>query len=261
MEIYDFHAHIYPEKIREKAVESFYTDYTITVNCNGSAEYLLQTGKKAGIDKFVTLAVATTGRNVEAVNDFILYEQVAHPEFVAFGSVHPDHPDMCGEIERIKKAGIKGIKLHPSTQKFVVDDERMFPVYDYLSEIGLPLLVHCGDYRFDFDNPERVAHVLDEFPKLRLVAAHLGGWLLYDRALDMFKNRECYLDCSSVFMYTGKRHGLQLIREYGAERIVFGSDYPVWNPEQELKALLELGLTDSELEMILCRNAKDLLGE
>ncbi|MGN0164541.1 MAG: amidohydrolase family protein [Lachnospiraceae bacterium] len=259
MEIYDFHAHIYPEKIREKAVNSLADGYTIDVHCHGSADSLLEIGRQAGINHFVTLSVATGAAHVVSVNNFILEEQKNHKEFIAFGSVHPDYPDICGELERIKKGGIKGIKIHPDSQRFKVDDERMFPFYDLLGQYGIPLLVHCGDYRFDFDNPERVARVLDEFPKLIMIAAHFGGWLLYDRAVDVLKNRNCFLDCSSSIMYVGKRRGLELIREYGAERIVFGSDYPVWNPATELDALYSLGLKDPELEMILHGNAEQIL--
>lgn len=260
MEIYDFHAHIYPNKIKEKAVRSLEDGYDIEVKCDGSAEDLLEAGRKAGISRFVTLAVALSPLHVESINNFILEEQKEHPEFIAFGSVHPDHPDSCGEIDRIKKLGIKGIKLHPDSQRFKLDAREMFPVYDLMSQYGLPLLVHCGDYRYDFDNPERVARIIDEFPKLTVVAAHFGGWLLFDRAIDALKNRNCYLDCSSSIMYTGKRRGLELIREYGAERMVFGSDYPVWNPAEELETLWSLGLSERELELIFSKNAKSILG-
>lgn len=259
MEIYDFHAHIYPEKIRERAVHSLEEGYTISLKGDGSADSLLDIGRRAGINHFVTLSVAVNPSHVESVNDFILEEQNKHPEFIAFGSMHADYDNKCAEIERIRNLGIKGVKIHPSTQRFRVDDERMFPVYDLLSQSGLPLLVHCGDYRFDYDNPERVGHVLDEFPKLTLIAAHMGGWLLFDRALDVFKGRKCYLDCSSTIAFTGKRRGLELIREYGAERVVFGSDYPVWNPAEELETLFSLGLKDEELQLILHGNAERIL--
>lgn len=259
MEIYDFHAHIYPEKVREKAIHSLIDGYTIDINCDGSADSLLKIGREAGIGHFVTLSVAASAAHVESVNDFILKQQQEHSEFIAFGTIHPDFPDPVGEIERIRAAGIKGIKIHPDTQRFQADDKAMYPVYDFLSRCGLPLLVHCGDYRFDYDNPERVAHILDEFPKLTMIAAHFGGWLLFDRALDVFRNKNCWLDCSSSIMYTGKRRGKELIRAYGSERIVFGSDYPVWNPAKELETLLSLGLTDGELENILYKNAERLL--
>lgn len=261
MEIYDFHAHIYPEKVREKAVKSLESGYTINLCCDGSEETLLEISKQTGISHYVTLGVAASAKHVESVNNFILERQAKVPEFIGFGSMHPDYEDPLGELERIYNAGIAGIKLHPSSQRFKADDERMFPFYDMIRELGLPLLVHCGDYRVDFDNPERVGHLLDLFPGIKLIAAHMGGWLLHDRALDVFKNRDCYLDCSSTIAFTGKRRGLELIREYGAERIVFGSDYPVWNPAHELEVLYSLGLGDDELEMILCKNAERVLGK
>lgn len=260
MDIYDFHAHIYPDKVREKALLSIADNYEITIDFDGTVDNLLKVGGEAGISKFVALPVAVSGRHVESVNDYALSEQKLHKEIIAFGSMHADYEDKVKEIRRIKDIGLHGVKLHPDSQGFRVDDERMFPVYQEMSDLGLPLVVHCGDYRYDFDNPERLANVIDAFPKLTVVAAHFGGWLLFDRAVDALLDKNCYLDCSSSSLYTGKRRFKELIRTYGAERIVFGTDYPMWDPRVELQVLYDIGLKDSELQMILCDNAKRILG-
>lgn len=259
MEIYDFHAHIYPDKIREKALDTIMDEYIIKIDYDGTVDTLLDIGRRCGINHFVALPVAVTGRHVRSVNDFALNEQKQHKEIISFGSMHIDYEDMTGELERIYKEGLHGIKLHPDTQGFRVDDKRMFPLYDAMSMFNMPLVVHCGDYRYDFDNPERVAHVIDEFPKLKVVTAHFGGWLLYDRAVDALLSRQCYLDCSSSATYLGNRRFKELIRLYGAERILFASDYPMWNPEAELANLCNIGLTDKELELILYKNAERIL--
>ncbi len=260
MEIYDFHAHIYPEKVREKAVHSIEESYMIERNCDGSIEGLIKRGSEAGIKHFVALSVAQSGKHVESINDFALEMQEKYAEITAFGSIHPDYCDCEKELVRIKKAGIKGIKLHPDTQRFYADDEKMYPVYDLIRQLELPIVMHCGDYRYDFDNPERVARVVREFPGLKFVAAHFGGWLLFDRALDEFLQLDCYLDCSASVSFLGKRRMKELIRAYGAERIVFGSDSPMFDPVKELEGLMQLGLRDDELELILHGNAEKILG-
>jgi predicted TIM-barrel fold metal-dependent hydrolase len=259
MDIYDFHAHIYPEKIREKAIESVSDNYTINIDCDGKADTLITDCKEAGINHFVALSVAQSAKHVESINDFALSLQENYEEIDSFGSIHPDYEEPEKELERIFKSGIKGIKIHPDSQGFKVDDERMFPIYDTIRALRLPLMIHCGDYRFDYDNPERVAKVIDEFPGLTIIAAHFGGWLLYDRALDALKDKKCYLDCSSSMMYLGKRRSKELIRAYGAERMLYVSDYPMWNPATELETLRSLGLESDELELMLHINAERIL--
>ena len=88
--------------------------------------------------------------------------------------LHAAMEDPLSEIDRIEKLSLKGIKLHPNTQRFPIDDIRMDPVYDALQG-RLPVLIHCGDPRYDYSHPRRLRRVLERFPKLTVIAAHLGG--------------------------------------------------------------------------------------
>ncbi len=257
--IYDFHAHIYPEKIAARAVEGVGNFYQLPMAADGTAETLLKLGKPAGITNYVVHSVATGARQVESVNDFIIREVQEHPdEFTGFGTLHPDYGNLLGELERIKRAGLSGLKIHPDSQRFYVDDKRMYPVYDYLQG-RLPILIHCGDYRYDYDHPRRIRKLLEEFPRLTVIAAHFGGWSVFDVAVEYLQDKNCYLDCSSSVMFVGKRRALELIRIYGAERMLFGSDYPMWNPAEELSVLQSLGLTGEELDCMLYKNAERIL--
>jgi predicted TIM-barrel fold metal-dependent hydrolase len=123
-----------------------------------------------------------------------------------------------------------------------------------------PVIFHTGDYRYSFSHPSRLARVLDAFPRLTAVAAHFGGWSLFDIALDHLHSRFCYFDVSSSLPFLGKRRALELIRVYGAERFLFGSDYPMWNPAACLREFLELDLSGGEQDKILYQNALALLG-
>lgn len=257
--IYDFHAHIYPEKIAARAVEGVSHFYQLPMAADGTVETLLKLGKPAGITNYIVHSVATGAKQVESVNDFIAREMREHPqELIGFGTLHPDCGNLLEELERIERAGLCGLKLHPDSQRFFVDDKRMYPVYDYLQG-RLPLLVHCGDYRFDYDHPRRIRKILDDFPGLTLIAAHFGGWSIFDVAVEYLQDKNCYLDCSSSVMFLGKRRALELIRLYGAERMLFGSDYPMWNPAEELSVLQSLGLTGEELDSMLYKNAERIL--
>lgn len=115
----------------------------------------------------------------------------------------------------------------------------------------LPVLMHCGDYRYDFSHPRRLANVLDAFPGLTVVAAHFGGWSVFDDAVTYLKDRRCYMDISSTMPFIGTQKVYEYIKIYGADRLMFGSDFPMWNPTGELKGFLTLNLTQDEQEKIL----------
>ena len=260
MKVLDFHAHIYPETISEKAVHSVSEFYSIDVDHPGTPAALLEAGKQAGIDRFVVHSVAVTPKQVQSINSFIAEECAAHPEFFGFGTLHADMDDPRGEIERIESMGLRGIKIHPDTQRFNMDDPKMMAIYEML-EGRLPVLIHCGDYRYDYSHPRRLAAVLDQFPNLTVIGAHFGGWSIFDLAVEYLEHRRCYLDISSSMMFLGLRRTAELIRIYGADRILFGTDFPMWSPKSELEQTLRLGLSQEELERVLYRNGMEILGQ
>ncbi len=166
--IIDAHVHIYPEKIADKAVEGIKSFYNMHLEYDGRISTLLREGKKAGVDKFIVQSVATSWEQVKSINDFIAKSAAENPEFIGFGTMHPDFPDIAGEVERITALGLKGIKLHSDFQRFNIDDERAFPIYE-AAEGRLPILMHMGDARSDFSAPERLVKVIERFPKLTVI--------------------------------------------------------------------------------------------
>ena len=259
MSIIDFHAHIYPDKIAEKATNATGDFYGITPACIGTSEALLREGKRAGIDRFVLLPVATRPEQARHINTFIRDEVNAHAEFHGFGTLHPDCAEKPEEAEYILQSGLLGVKLHPDTQGFDTDDKRLFEVYDYLQGRGT-LIVHCGDKRFDYSHPRRLKNVIDNFPKLRVIAAHLGGWSLFDEAFALLKNSDCFFDISSCTMFLPPEKVAKYICGYGADRVLFGTDFPLWSPESEVKAFQKLPLKSTEFEKIAYKNALRVIG-
>ena len=153
---------------------------------------------------------------------------------------------------------MRGIKLHPDTQGFNTDDKRLFEIFDYIQG-KIPLLIHCGDKRFDFSHPRRLKNVIENFPHLQVIAAHLGGWSLFDEAFALLKNEDCYLDISSTMMFLPQEQVEHYIHSYGADRILFGTDYPLWNPVKEVASFKTLHLTYGEYEKIAYKNALEIL--
>jgi predicted TIM-barrel fold metal-dependent hydrolase len=271
--VIDFHSHIYPGKIAAKAVTNIGAFYNLPMQGSerskgggGTPEALAEEGRRGGVDHFVVFSAAGSAGQVASINNFIAAacrERAAaggKPGFTGMGTMHPDLEKPGEELERLMSLGLKGIKLHPDMQKFNIDDERMMKIYAQ-AEGKLPFVFHTGDYRFDYSHPARLARVMDAFPRLTVVAAHFGGWSVYDLALEYFKDRRCYMDVSSAIPYLGHKRAVELIRIYGAERFLFGSDYPMWDPGDCLKEFLELDLTDAERERILWGTAKEILPE
>jgi len=268
--VIDFHAHIFPDNLAEKAVLNTEKFYSLTVRRKGTVSDLLMNSrtedntsanKNAGkIDRFVVFSAAAVPGQVESINTFIAEVTRAHPELIGFGTLHPDLPDPANEIERMTKLGLRGVKFHPDMQRFDIDDERMTKIYSLLSG-RLPVIFHTGDYRYSWSHPARLAKVLDNFPGLTAVAAHFGGWSIFDLALEYLKDRFCYFDISSSLPFLGKKRSEELIRIYGAERFLFGSDYPMWNPDSCLDDFMRLDLNLREQELILYKNALAILNK
>lgn len=204
MPIIDAHAHIYPEKIATKAVSAIGRFYGVehSMAGKGSSEDLLS-HKKAGITHFIVHSVATSPRAVATINDFIAEQCAAHPEFIGFGTMHPDLEDMETEVERALGLGLHGFKLHPDTQEVNMDDPRLMNFYEMIAG-RVPLAVHTGDYRYDFSSPRRLARIMKTFPDLVVDAAHLSGWATYDIGYDIMveeglaRNERLFIDRKSV---------------------------------------------------------------
>ncbi|MBR3181805.1 MAG: amidohydrolase family protein [Eggerthellaceae bacterium] len=267
MPIVDAHAHIYPEKIASKAVEAVGRFYGVEASMagKGSSADLLTHCKTAGITHFIVHSVATTAKSVPTINSFLAAENSAHPEFIGFGTMHHEFEDMEAEVDRALSLGLHGFKLHPDTQQVNMDDPRLMNFYEIIAG-RVPLVVHTGDYRYDYSSPRRLARIMKTFPDLVVNAAHLSGWATYDIGYDIMVEEglvhaeRLFVDASSSFAWIGRRHMRELIRMWGADRVMYGSDYPMWDPTYELNEMLHCELTDDELEKVLWRNAEAFSG-
>ena len=259
--IIDSHAHIFPDKIAVRAADGISSFYNMKVRFDGSVGSLLEIDRKAGVDRAIVQSVATVQEQVHNINNFVSEQVKLHPkELIGFGALHPDFPGVESETERIISLGLKGIKLHPDFQHFNVDDPKAFPIYE-AAEGRLPILFHVGDNRYDFSSPKRLYNVMKRFPKLTIIGAHLAGWTKWDEAAELFSGGVIYADLSSSLYAMTPEHAAELIRKIGTNRVMFGTDYPMWSAVEELERFRKLPLTAEEQEDILYRNALRLLGE
>lgn len=257
----DAHAHIFPDKIAAKAAAGIGRFYDIPTRHDGSLTQMLLEEDRAGVSRVVAHSVATTPTQVAHINEFIMAAHDENPgRIIPFAALHPDTPEMESVIQGIVAAGFKGIKLHPDFQEFQLDEPRALRMFSLIADAKLPVLIHTGDYRYDHSNPGRMAHLLDEIPNLTAICAHLAGWSVYDEARRVLAGRALYVDTSSSLYTLQPAHAAELIRAFGVRRVMFGTDYPMWTPSEEVARLEALPLTDAEKEQIYHVTAEELLG-
>ena len=259
MKIIDIHTHIYPEDIAKKATRSVQDFYDIhTGVMDGTTQMLLQRGERAGIDTYVVLPVAIRPNRVQHINDFIWQKAKEHSCFVPFGTVHAAMDGLTDEVDRLLNMGVKGIKMHPDSQQFPIDDMRLFPMYEAMSG-RIPLMLHMGDTRYNYSHPVRLRKVMDMFPGLKVIAAHFGGYSMYETAREYLQDTDCIMDISSSMMFMEKGVAEKYINMYGAERMAYGTDYPLWDPVQEVERFLQLELKPEQMEQIAWKTAQEFL--
>ena len=260
MQIIDIHTHIYPDEIALKATKSVRDFYQIgEESMDGTESMLMQRGKEAGISKFVILPVAIRADRVQGINDFIVQRVKQNDALIGFGTVHAAMEHMDDEVQRILELGLKGIKMHPDSQRFSIDDLRLFPMYEAVQG-KLPVLLHMGDHRYDYSHPVKLRRILDLFPRLQVIAAHFGGYSMYETACELLKDTDCVFDVSSSLMFLPEGEAERYIGIYGAERMAFGTDYPMWDPVKETEHFFRLKLKEEQFEQICHKTAERILG-
>ena len=260
--IIDAHCHIYPDKIALKATKATENFYQLNkTKLDGTVSMLKSLGQEAGVSHFIVQSVATAPSQVSSINRFIASTVEENKGLMTgLGTLHPDSDDIKKDVEEIISLGLKGVKLHPDIQKFKIDDYRCLKIYEEC-EGKLPILMHTGDNRYDYSNPNRLKPILDIYENLTVIGAHFGGWSIWEEAskqLHEYKN--LYVDCSSTFYGLDDEKIIELIDMYGEDKVLFGTDYPMWTPKTEVDRFFSLNLGEEKNKKILSKNAAKLFG-
>lgn len=254
--IVDFHAHAFHDKIALKAAQQLNEYYDIPLAANGLFYYVVESMKENHIDKMVIHATATKPSQVEKINTYTA--SLTNENIIGFGTLHYAYTNIEAELDRIEKLGLRGIKLHPIFQGFKIDDEKMFPIYEQI-EGRFPVLMHVGDKNSDGATPRRLANIMKRYPKMTVIAAHMGGYSEWDEAERYIIGENCYIDTSSSIRFLPPERSRELIRRHGADKVLFGTDYPLALHKEELDCFDKLELSQEEQEQILWKNAYKLL--
>ncbi|HNX81172.1 MAG TPA: amidohydrolase family protein [Candidatus Omnitrophota bacterium] len=259
--VIDIHTHAWPEKVSLRARETLESLFKIPFVGEPTIDLLLSYMDKNSIDVSVVACVATKPEQVPSINTWAL--SVRSNRLKMFCAMHPDYPDWQRELLRIKEGG-DGIKFQPEFQNFYVDDTRMFDMYAQIENLGLPVLFHCGEELSQTmlvrSNPARLRAVHREFPGLKIIAGHFGGFQIWDETRKFLLGEDIYLETSYFIRFMPRDTVREMLLAHRADRLLFGSDFPLVDQKIDIDCIKGLGLPKALEERILFRNAQELLG-
>lgn len=263
--IIDFHTHVFPDALAPKAGASLSATAGFPMFSDLTVSGQLEVMRRDGVDAAVILNTVTNTHQAEKVNRFAVETAKQFPALAVFGSVHPHGENPAEAVERLHADGIRGIKLHPDYLRIPFDDPSYHPVFEAVAALHMPVVIHAGwdpvSPGFIHATPPAIAKVLDHFPALDLVCAHMGGMRLWDEVLEVLCGKRVYFDTAMCCERTGMSPAQMraIIDRHGAEKILFGSDLPWARPSEILAFLETAGLSREEREAILWKNASELL--
>ena len=264
--IIDFHAHIFPDELAEKAI------YTLTSNIDnlympvhdGTLGGLLKNMDEWNIDISVIQPVITKQSHFKKINEWSA--GICSDRVISFGGIFPHTDDYKTDIDFVAGLGLKGLKFHAQYQDFILDDNYMLKIYDYALNKGLIILHHAGfdpAYPPPFNSsPQQFARVAKEMRGGIIIAAHLGGHAQWDDVEKYLAGSAIYLDTSMGFEYFPHEQFLRIMKKHGSDKILFGSDSPWSNAKREVEHLNALPLSEiseSDKHAVLYGNAKRIL--
>lgn len=260
--IIDIHVHIFPDYMSEKAMERLENKYKLHFIARPVLEDLLKFMDANNIDFSIIQPVSTSVLQVEVLNSWLIDIVADNPERIgAFGTIFPGYRDFPGELSRIKRGGLKGVKFHPNFQSFYPDEEKMHGVYREIIKNDLWALFHAGDEVTPvnklYSNVDSFIRLRRKFPEMKIILAHLGGFKLWDEVIEKIIGEDFHLDLSYTAGFLDESKIKDIIKKHGPDRIFFGTDFPLPNSKVQAKALPGLGLGKDTEEKILYRNAAE----
>ena len=198
--------------------------------------------------------------------------------------------DLAEEVALRAGQGAKGVKMHPGMFYFSPEDKVFWPMYEKCQKLRIPILADSGPwptpnlvfmypsalgYKFpederNFGEPKNWVKVLEAFPKLTIILAHLGSaW--WDERIELgLKYDNLYFDASQGYSAPdqlpliprrslAEEDAVRVLRKIGVERVMFGTDMPGAMPQPQIDQMFRLPLTDGEKRMILSENARRIL--
>ena len=259
----DSHTHVFPRHKALNILSKLSRQGDIPHFTNGTIDGLLDSMKTAGIHLSLISRITTRPEQVASVNRWLY--SLKGENILPMATLHPDMPDGPAYMEGLREKGFIGIKFHPDYQGFYVDDPRMYPLYETAQALRMPILFHAGLDRGLSPPframPAHLSKVHREFPRLPMIAAHMGGEDNYDQTEEYLLGKDIYLDTAFVLRLMDQGTLKRFFRKHPIERFLFGSDSPFTDQSTELNYLLHLPFLGAEAKGKIAGGNASLLFE
>ncbi len=265
--IIDFHTHVFPPQIAAKTLEVLKANVynvrgeTAPSYTEGTVESLKRSMAENGIDISVVMPIATKPKQTPTINTYA--EEITEGNIISFGSLHPMQEDWEEVLDDLSQRGFKGIKIHPQYQDVYVDSPEVIRIIKKAEELKMYTMFHAGAdvgvATSELCTVERICRLLDHVSGKFLIAAHLGGFEMWDDVEKYLVGSEMYFDISCACSLIENEQFLRIIRNHGADKILYGSDSPWKSQSSPLEELKKLDLTQEEMDLITHKNAMKIL--
>ena len=257
----DIHTHAFPDKLATATVAHLAEEGNIAAWANGTVSGLLASMDEAGIEKSVVCSIATKPTQFAAILNWS--KTIRGERLIPFPSLHPGDERLLAHLGELIDAGFTGIKMHSYYQDYALDDPNLYEFHGAVAEAGLILVIHAG---FDFAfartrlaDPQRIAAICRRFPKLKLIATHMGGWEDWDEVEKHLIGQPVYMETSLALESLAPERLRQMLVSHPADYLLFGSDSPWTGQKESLAGLATLDLPPKLFEKITSANARALL--
>jgi len=224
----------------------------------GDKDDLLGYAERLGTDKLcVSSWKAINYDFVEGNNTVLGLMKAAPDKILGYCVVHPRFGEhTLNEIDRcIVKGGMVGAKLYPVAPRWRADEATAFPLMEKLSKLRVPMLVHS-------DPVQPLLNLADRFPEATIIMAHMGGGgsvaNIFATIHDSRRRENVYHDTTTSLVESGTVE--EAVRVLGAERVLFGTDYPVLDPYTQLAKIKSAQITEEAKSLVLGGNMMRLIG-
>ncbi len=231
------------------------------------------------VDRAVVLGFRARHVDVLVPNEYVAEYVRRHPEkLIGFCSVDPQDPDAVEQLDHaVQKLGLRGLKMGPIYQNVAPGDSRFRRIMARAEDLKIPVLIHqgttfCANVSLEIANPIQLQPLALEFPRLRMVIAHMGHPWIAETLILIRKNRNLYADISALHYRPWQFYNaLVMAMEYGVlDRLLFGSDYPFTTPAGTVDALQKVNqmvegtnlprIPQAAIDDLIHRDTLDLLG-
>lgn len=222
---------------------------------------LVRTMDTFGVDRSIVFPTANFDENNFSSSNNRIAEAVReYPDrLIGFARVNPHRGRKAvQELKRsIEELGLKGVKLHPTMEIFPANSRIVHPIMRAATELEIPVIFHSGTPPYAL--PSQIADIAVGFPRIPVMMAHMGKTLAVEAIASAKRSNNLFLETSGASSRIGLLEGA--VNTLGADRIVFGSDWPCCHPAPEKMKIEVLEISKKEKQAIFSGNIMRILSK